>query len=55
MCLQFFIRLASILKSETYLHEIFTCSAIICQGFAFGSAALVSLALFGAVVSRAGI
>ena len=37
------------------MHEIFTCSAIICQGFAFGSAALVSLALFGAFVSRAGI
>jgi Na+/H+-translocating membrane pyrophosphatase len=35
--------------------KFLTCSFIICQGFAIGSAALVSLALFGAFVSRAGI
>lgn len=31
------------------------CYVFMCQGFAIGSAALVSLALFGAYVSRAGI
>lgn len=35
--------------------KFLTCYPCACQGFAIGSAALVSLALFGAFVSRAGI